>query len=81
MAQNKISTVGFNLTMESGYYRVVFWYQLDQGKHHTEHYDGLSWTEAVDVVIAEADAHRPGWQLGEGWRQPCLDEDLDRPWG
>lgn len=81
MAKNAVVIAGFNLTLEGSGYRVTFWYQLDQGRQHTEHYHGLSWTEAVDVIIAEADAHRPGWELGEGWRQPSLDEELDRPWG
>jgi hypothetical protein len=51
-----------------------------EGRIHEDVYSLLSWTEAVDVIIAELDAHRPGWELGQGWRQPTLYEDDELPW-
>lgn len=65
----------------NGIYSVRFWWRLDQGRHQEEHYTGLSWTESVDAIIAELDGHRPGWAIGDGWRQPDLDSELDQPWG
>lgn len=43
-----------------------------------EVYEGLLWTEVVDIILEEADARRPGWALDEGRRwsmAPLFEEE------
>lgn len=37
-------------------------------------YTSLSWTEVIDVLLAELDGRRPGWEIDEGmlFQQPGL---------
>jgi len=81
MARSKIAGAGVSVRHLEGSYQVVFWYRLERGRMHSETYDALTWEEALDVVQSELDGHRPGWEIGTGWRQPGLDDRLDRPWG
>ena len=78
MARNIVAAAGAHVEMGTdGRYKVTTWCRLEHGRHIEDWYDGLSWVEAIDVVIAEMDATRPGWQLGDGWRQPTLDSEVD----
>jgi hypothetical protein len=77
MAKNKVTTCGAHVRMDpDGTYRVVVFWRLESGRMQEAEYSGLSWTEAVDVFLAELDCHRPGWELGEGWHQPPLSLEL-----
>ena len=58
-----------------GTYNVRVWVRSsDSPDSHKTDYSGLSWTEAVDVMLAELDAARPGFQVidGEPGYQPPL---------
>ena len=74
LALNEVSQVGASISIQSdGWYAVTIWHRLKGGgRHHECLYADLSWTEAIDVVLAEVHGRRPGWQLGEGWSQPPL---------
>lgn len=74
MAVNNVDACGVVFRLgEDGYYQVQAWVRLrgSMGAATTE-YDGLTWPEAQDVAAEHVTAHRPGWAVGDGWRQPPL---------
>lgn len=82
MAKNQVASVGARASlMLGGTYRLIIWYNMLEGRQHEEQYENLSWNELQDALAATWDATRPGFELGDGWRQPDLFSDLDAPWG
>jgi len=78
MTENRVIAVGFVVSPSEesrSALRVEFWFRM-AGSGSTERttYDPLSWAEALDVVSAELETHRPGWAVGDGWAQPPLFE-------
>ena len=82
MSSNIVGIAGCNVAQEAdGTYRVRVFYTLSGGRMQEEETIGLTWTEATDCIITQLDNVRPGWAVGDGWRQPDLWEELDAPWG
>lgn len=74
MILDEVAAVGVGVTLQAdGWYAVKVWHRLQGGgRMHTTDYADLSWSEALDVMLAELHARRPGWALGGGWQQPPL---------
>lgn len=71
-----VTTVGFAVTLDhdrEGYFTVSSWVRLtSKGYIGTDVTSGLTFTEAVDVILVLFDANRPGDRpLDEGY-QPAL---------
>ena len=77
MAANKVVNSGTVLAQQAdGRYELVVWHRLTRGRLQEEKVSDLSWTEAVDCLLTMLDGLRPGWEVGDGWRQPDLEADL-----
>lgn len=76
MAKNTVQLTGMHVQMapDGTYHMAVFW-RLEVGRMHQEEHSGLSWPEALTVLVELLDCHRPGWSLGDGWHQPALPLD------
>lgn len=74
MLQNRVSATGVTVCVgEGGWYEVTAWHRLEGALSATiDEFTRLSWEEAVDVMVAMSNAHRPGWAAGDGWSQPPL---------
>lgn len=74
MPENRVQTAGAMITTANGQYHTVrVWHKLEgHGRIQETEYSELTWTEAVDVILAELHGRRPGWALGDGWSQPPL---------
>jgi hypothetical protein len=78
VAKNRVTASGGHVKQQSdGRYALQFWYRLEGGRFHEEIVIDLSWTEAGDCLLTQLDACRPGWEVGDGWRQPSLEDDLE----
>lgn len=57
-----------------GTLRVHSWLRTADRPSHpiTDDYDGLTYTEAVDVILALVDQGRPGWEWHPDGHQPPL---------
>ena len=78
MAVNRVDSAGSMVRQQQdGRYRLHSWFRLEGGAMHEEDVADLSWTEVCDCMLTTLDGCRPGWALGDGWRQPALDEALD----
>lgn len=81
MAVNKVFACGSAVQQQpDGRYELTSWYRLVNGKFHDEKVSDLSWTEVCDCLLTIMDGQRPGWEVGDGWRQPDLESELDWPW-
>jgi hypothetical protein len=76
MAENRVMAVGVVLQEDpdaKGYYQVDTWVRLSgslNASHET--YGKLTFLEACEVLQVHVDDNRPGWAIGDGWRQPPL---------
>lgn len=61
---------------QPGYFDLRTWLRSsDSGESIQEAYEGLTFTELIDVMLAHIDQQRPGYQLLEGaWQPPLWDE-------
>ena len=74
MIKSIVGATGAHITQEAGgWYCVTTWVRLHGGGRHAEtEFSHLTWQEAIDTVQAMMECQRPGWELGDGWRQPSI---------
>ena len=75
MPSNTVRAFGFSVTEgeDRFTYDVTTWYRVGSELGSVrETYLGLSWTEVIDVALADMDASRPGWEFTPYGHQPPL---------
>lgn len=74
MILNEVTQCGAVVSIQTdNWYTLTMWHRLKGGgRIHETVYSDLSWSELLDVLLAELHGRRPGWALGDGWSQPPL---------